>query len=202
MKKFLIFAVVFCMISLWIVDYNLAKTKKNVIDNHAEEVIKKIDEDRYIFISYIDYSKLLKNKSKEEKQKNIEEMVNNVANANFNVIILQVRPFADSIYYSDYFPTSSTVVSKEGNHLDLDILDYFIKKSHDKNIKLYAWVNPYRVRNVSDPTTIGKTSVAYKWINTRNLEVIDSKGIFFNPSSKEVQELIINGIDELSKIMK
>lgn len=199
MKKYIIFAIVFCMISLWIIDYNLNGVNKKT-EEDAEEVVANVDnEDRYIFISYIDYSKLLKNKTVEEKKKNIDVMVNAIHNANFNVLILQVRPFADSIYNSSYFPTSSTVVTNEGDKLDLDILSYYIKKAHAFNMKIYAWVNPYRVRNVSDPTTISSTSVAYKWINTNNLEVIDNKGIFFNPSSSEVLKLILNGIDELSK---
>ncbi len=199
MKKYLVFAVVFCIISLWIVDYNLNKTNKKISQPKVKQVINEVKEDRYIFVSYIDYSKLLKGKTKEEQEKNIDEMVNNIHNANYNVVILQIRPFADSIYHSSYFNTSSTVVSQEGDELVLDILDYFIKKTHNFNMKLYAWINPYRVRNVSDPTTISNKSVAYKWINTKNLEVIDNKGIFFNPSSKEVQKLIINGIDEVSK---
>ncbi len=198
MKKYILIAIVFCMISLWMIDYNLNKAKPKT-QEETKTVMNTTDEDRYIFVSYIDYSKLLKNKTKEEKQKNIDEMVNNVNNANFNTIILQVRPFADSIYFSSYFPTSSTVVTNEGDELDLDILDYFVKKTHAFNMRIYAWINPYRVRNVSDPTTITKESVAYQWINTNHLDVIADKGIFFNPSSKEVQKLIINGIDELSK---
>ena len=198
MKKYILFAIVFCILSLWIIDYNLNKTKEEVNED-TQTVMEVEDEDRYVFVSYIDYSKLLKNKEKEEKQQNIDEMVNNIHNANFNVIILQVRPFADSIYYSAYFPTSSTVVEEEGDDLDLDILEYFIQKAHAFNMKLYAWVNPYRIRNVSDTSTITESSVAYSWLNTENIEVIKDKGIFFNPSSKEVQKLIINGIDELSK---
>lgn len=198
-KKYIVFAILFCMVSLWMIDYNLSKTNKKIIEEKTEPVIKEIEEDRYVFVSYIDYSKLLKNKSKEEKEKNIDEMVNNINNANFNVLILQVRPFADSIYFSNYYPTSSTVVKKEGDTLDLDILDYFIKKAHAFNMRLYAWVNPYRVRNVSDSSTISKDSTIYKWLNTDHLKIIENKGIFFNPSSKEVNELIINGIDELSK---
>lgn len=198
MKKYIIFAICFCMVSLWMIDYNLNKTN-NKLKEETQAVMEKTEEDRYVFISYIDYSKLLKNKSKEEKQKNIDEMVNNIHNANFNVVILQVRAFADSIYYSDYFATSSTVVANEGDDLDLDILDYFIKKTHAFNMRLYAWVNPYRVRNVSDVSTISDKSVAYQWINTNHLDVITDKGIFLNPSSKEVQKLIINGVDELSK---
>lgn len=198
-KKYIIFAILFCMVSLWMIDYNLSKTNKKLTEEKTEAVVKKINEDRYIFVSYIDYSKLLKNKKKEEKEKNIDEMVNNIHNANFNVLILQVRPFADSIYFSNYYPTSSTVVKNEGDELDLDILDYFIKKAHAFNMQLYAWVNPYRVRNVSDSSTISKDSTIYKWLNTDHLKIIDNKGIFFNPSSKEANELIINGIDELSK---
>lgn len=200
MKKYVMFAIVFCIISLWMIDYNLNKTKERMNkEEDTQTVVSNVGEERYMFLSYIDYSKLLKNKKKEEKMRNIDEMVSNVHHANFTTILLQVRPFSDSLYFSSYYPTSSTVVKKEGDTLDLDILEYFIKKTHAFNMKLYAWVNPYRVRNVSDVSTISKDSPFYKWINTRHMEVIDKKGIFLNPSSKEVNKLILNGIDELSR---
>ena len=88
-----------------------------------------------IFISYIDYANL-KNKSVTEKQEIINEMVNNVSSLGFNEILLQVRPFADAIYKSKIFKPSTTITNSEEDILDLDILDYFINKSHQKNIKI------------------------------------------------------------------
>lgn len=173
--------------------------KINDIKLSNEEVtnvfIEKDEEVRSVFISYIDYS-LLKGKNKEEQMKIIDDMINNVSNMNFNNIILQVRSFADAIYESKIFLSSSKVVLNEGDLLPLDILEYFIEKCHEKNISLYAWINPYRIRNSNNFDDIGHNSYFMDWFGTDKI-VNSDNGIYFNPSSDEVLELIIDGVAEI-----
>src|SRR5699024_8266656 len=107
-------------------------------------VVKEEQEVRGVFISYIDYSNL-KNKTKEEQEKIITEMINNVYYYGLNSIILQVRPFSDAIYPSEIYQSSKVVSEKEGDPLELDILQYFIEESKKKNIEIYVWINPYRI---------------------------------------------------------
>ena len=56
----------------------------------VKENIKK-EETRAIFISYIELSKYLKDKTIEESKQNINNMINNIKKTNINTIILQVR---------------------------------------------------------------------------------------------------------------
>ena len=196
MKKFIFLAIIFIVFSFIIVEY-----KSNVSNSNENDIVfqeEEIEEYRAIFLSYIDYSKLLKNKSSEEMKMNIDKIISNLKNEKYNVLILQVRSFSDAIYKSNIFPTSSTVVLKEGNELKFDILDYFIDKAHNENIKLFAWINPYRVRNTTDINTISEDNPAYKWLNTNNVSVIEDKGIFYNPASIDVQNLIIEGVKEVA----
>ena len=142
--------------------------------------ITKEKEERGIFISYIEYTKYFDNKNKDEIKLEIKNMISNIKEYGFNFIILQVRPFSDAIYYSNIFPSSWTVVSEEGKELPLDILDYFIKVAHQNDIKLHAWINPYRISN-----------------DTNHVKVIEDKGIYYNPASKKVEDLIISGVEEI-----
>ena len=82
-------------------------------------------ETRGIFISYIELSKYLKNKSIEESKTNINNMISNIKKTNINTIILQVRSNQDSIYLNSIFPHSDYINEK------FDSLDYFIKESYD-----------------------------------------------------------------------
>ena len=149
-----------------------------------------------IFISYIDYANL-KNKSVTEKQEIINEMVNNVSSLGFNEILLQVRPFADAIYKSKIFKPSTTITNSEDDILDLDILDYFINKAHQKNIKIEAWINPYRVRSTNDLNSISTSSKIYE-LDKNDIEISDN-GIYLNPASDDVLSLILSGVEELVK---
>lgn len=150
-----------------------------------------------VFISYIEYKKYLKDKNELDMKKEIDKMINTVKDYNINFIILHVKPFSDAIYESKIFPSSSSIVSEEGDKLPFDVLDYFIKKAHKNNIQIHAWINPYRISNYTDTSKISITNPAYKWLNTNNVKVIQDKGIYYNPASSEVQELIISGVAEL-----
>lgn len=152
------------------------------------------EEKRGIFVSYIELSNYIKSNSVSESKKNIDLMINNIKNMRFNMIILQVRSFSDAIYKSEIFPWSSCISSEEGIE-SFDVLDYFLEKSHEENILVYAWINPYRVRTNNDISTISKGNPAYKYIGSDTLYV--NNGIYYNPSKKDVKKLIVNGIEEL-----
>lgn len=167
-----------------------------LMNKNSIEIPERI-KNKGVFISYIEYKKYLKDKNALDMKKEIDKMINTVKDYNINFIILHVKPFSDAIYESKIFPSSSSIVSEEGDKLPFDVLDYFIKKAHKNNIQIHAWINPYRISNYTDTSKISITNPAYKWLNTNNVKVIQDKGIYYNPASSEVQELIISGVAEL-----
>ena len=187
MKKILIIIIVL-FIGMYMFYYMNKKEDNNIINN--------FEEDRYVFISYIDYSYL---KGKDEKilKEEINKMVLNIKENNFNGIILQVRAFSDAIYYSKIFSPSLYIVNNENDKLKLDMLDYFIKLSHENNIKLIAWINPYRIRSNNDISSISGNNIVNKYLNTSSVEI--KNGIYFNPAKDEVLDLIIKGVLEIVK---
>ncbi len=192
MKKILIIILVFlgCCFIFYSINQDEDKYDNSINTN-------KMKEDRYMFISYIDYS-YFKGKEQIDLKNEIDKMVTNLKENDFNGIILQVRAFSDAIYDSKIFSPSLKIVDDENDKLNLDILDYFIKKSHENNIKLIAWINPYRIRNTKDLTSISENNVVYKYLNTTNIEINDN-GIYFNPASEEVLNLILEGVEEVVK---
>lgn len=152
-----------------------------------------------VFVSYIDYASL-KGKEVREQKNIINEMVNNVSYFGFNTVILQVRAFSDAIYDSSYFPLSSVMVYDEQGVL-FDVLSYFIEKCNNKDILVYAWINPYRISNDGDKSKISKNASYYKWLDTNKIGVYDN-GIYFNPADSDVLELILNGVSEIVKNYK
>lgn len=158
-----------------------------------EETLEK----RAVFISYIELHNNLRGKGTKEMKNTIDEMLDNAKDFGFNMIILQVRAFSDAIYPSSIFPSSRSVVNTEGDPLPFDILEYFIKKAHQKNLELHAWINPYRISNDTDTSLISKNNPAYSMLNTSSVQIIDSKGIYYNPASSKVESLILEGIYEI-----
>ena len=152
-----------------------------------------------VFVSYIDYASL-KGKEVKEQKNIINEMVNNVSYFGFNTVILQVRAFSDAIYDSSYFPLSSVMAYDEQGVL-FDVLSYFIERCNNKDILVYAWINPYRISNDGDKSKISKNASYYKWLDTNKIGVYDN-GIYFNPADSDVLELILNGVSEIVKNYK
>lgn len=183
MKKYLIIILIF-ILGLFLL---FGKKSKEV---------EKMEEKRFIFISYIELAKYLKDKEETVMKNTIDDMINQCKDFGFTDIILQVRSFSDAIYYSDIFPSSITIVAKEGDKLPFDVLDYFIKISHKNNIRLHAWINPYRIRSNLSKEEIKDNNPAFKYLNTNKVEK-NAKGIFYNPADEEIRKLILSGVDEI-----
>ena len=169
------------------------------IPSKTEEEKSEVTERKAVFISYIELGNYIRGKDVSDAKKTIDDMIKNVNNFGFNMIILQVRSFSDAIYPSTIFPSSRSVVNMEGDNLSFDVLDYFIKIAHKNNIELHAWINPYRISNDTDINIISKDNPAYKLLNTDSIKVIDNVGIYYNPASSEVLDLILDGIEEIIK---
>lgn len=188
MKKIILILIVLILIIFLLPKEEAEKERKVIKESPTPE-------EKGVFISYIDYANL-KGKNKREMENQITEMINNINYFGLNSIILQVSPFSDAIYPSKIYKSSHVVVKKEGDPLKLDILKYFIDQAKEKNISVYAWINPYRIRNDNNIGDINKDAYYYKWLNTDNIEITE-KGIFLNPASREVGEYINKGLKEL-----
>lgn len=196
MKKFILLVVIFVIATFFIIGKKQEEQQQEE-QLQEESAFLEQDERRAIFISYLELNEYIKNKNTTTSKKNINFILKNMKDNNFNMAILHVRPFSDAIYTSEIFPTSKTILNDQGIAPDYDILSYFIEQAHQQDIEVHAWINPYRVSNETDINDITEDNPAYKYINTNHLKVIENKGIFYNPASDEVKTLIIKGVKEL-----
>ena len=200
MKKIKIFAVVFIFLSFFIISKKDEKVELKQEKKEEKSIsIINANETRAVYISYIELDTYIKDKTDEIMKKNISSIIKNIKSNKFNTIILHVRPFSDAIYKKSIYPVSKTVLNKEGKYPSFDILEYFIKESHNNGIKLHAWINPYRISNETNTKNIEKNSINYKYLNTSHVSIIKDKGIYYNPASTEVKNLILKGIKEIVK---
>lgn len=156
--------------------------------------IKKEEETRAIFVSYIELNKYIKENDYEISKRNIRKIIKNIKKLKCNTIILQVRSASDAIYKSNIYPLSLNIVNTEYDDY-YDVLDYFIKESHKSNVKVIAWINPYRIRTTCDKTTITEKNPAYKYLDTDIVYI--NNGIYYNPSKQETEDLIVKGVEEV-----
>ncbi len=82
---------------------------------------------------------------KEEYQAYLKQMIANMAKYNLNVMVFQVRPCNDAYYPSKLNPWSRFITGTEGKDPGFDVLQYVIDEAKKYNIRVHAWMNPYRV---------------------------------------------------------
>ncbi len=136
------------------------------------------------------------------KQK-INKMFDDAKTLGCDAVIVQVRPFADALYYSEYFPMSVYMTGTQGKDPGYDPLKYMVTAAHNRNLQIHAWLNPYRISATStNVNSLAANHPARKWYNSgdsgkmRNV-LTYKNGIYFNPSSIDVQRLIIDGVREI-----
>jgi len=182
---------------VWIICFDNIDNSSHEIINKEREIIN-YDEIKGIWLSYLDLSAMLKGKNENEFRKNISQAIENVEAMGLNTLIVQVRPFSDALYKSKYYPWSIYCSGIEGNAPGYDPLQVIIEEAHLRNIRVEAWINPYRVRSDSVKLPLSSENPASKWIKDGSDNIIKCNGgIYYNPGKEEVRQLIVNGVKEI-----
>lgn len=199
----LIFLFIFCGCSgaMWQYDkdmYDLYKSLDDDDDNAG--IVGDMDDDFFVaaWLSYFELMPKSFEMTRDEYAKQIEETLENLSKAKVENLFVHVRPFADAIYPSKYFPSAQCVASKQGQPLAFDFFQVIIEEAKKKNIKVHAWINPYRIQNNFDQSLLSDESIAKKWISQKSDNVLRAgDGLYFNPSSTAVRKLITDSVREI-----
>jgi len=161
------------------------------------------DEFRAVWISYLEFKST--GYTEDEFKTHIETMFNEVCSMNMNAVVVHIRPFGDAMYNSNYFPWSRYISGSQGKNPGFDPLEIMVEEAHKRGLEFHAWLNPYRVTSGStDVKSLSKDNPARiyrtdsKKSNDRNV-LTYSGNLYYNPSVREVQTLIVNGIKEIVK---
>lgn len=177
-----------------------------VTDKAGNKTVRTINvkmEFRAVWISYLEFSK--KGYTEKQFKKHIDQMFDNSVKLNMNAVIVQIRPTGDALYDSDYFPWSVYVSGKQGKNPGFNPLKYMVKAAHKRGLEFHAWLNPYRVTlNSTNYKTLSKDNPARIWHEDKNKKndrnvLKFGKSLYYNPASKQVQNMIISDIGNIVK---
>lgn len=152
------------------------------------------EEVKGLWVSYIDLDMSGTDYSQKAFESKFDSIADMASENGFNTLIVQVRPFADALYDSDYFPTSHVLFKTQGAKLTYDPLEYMCSAAHDRGMRIEAWINPYRIKTSEFPDPLSDDN---PYVKNKNLGVVTDSGIFFNPAFPEVTELICSGVREI-----
>jgi len=171
-------------------------TTQPFINKQEKEYIKSI------WITYYELRELIGDRDEEEFKTNIDKVFKELYETGFNSVTVQVRAFADAFYKSEYFPVSKYCFGKQGGELKYDVLKIICECAKTNNLRIEAWINPYRVSSDNEIEKLSDNNIAKKWFKknkTKSNVYVSEKGIYFNPASKYVTKLIVNGVKEIVK---
>ena len=131
----------------------------------------------------------------ERQKEELKDLIERIEKFNLNAVFFQVRPASDAFYASSTEPWSYFLSGKQGKSTEpfFDPLAYAIDLCHSKGMELYAWFNPFRVRNLGF-YELSKNSFAAKYPQYQH--EYDHKR-FFDPGFPQVREHIIKVILEV-----
>lgn len=193
MKKIFIFL---------IIPLILTSCVKTEVPKKNAETAKATEQNKVkaIWLAYYELNSFTGGNTEEQFENKLDSAFKTLIEYGFNTVAVQVRPFADAFYKSKLFPSSKYCFGEQGGEMPYDPLEIICKKAKSHNLRIEAWVNPYRVSNNKNINSLSDSNIAKKWYKnkkTKSRVFICKKGIFFNPASKEVRKLIADGVKEI-----
>ena len=155
------------------------------------------EEMRGVWVSYMELS--MENESS-KTQKAFEDKFTEIAQkcreSGFNTLIVQVRPFCDALYKSSYFPWSHILTGTQGENPQYDALQIMCDICKENNLKIHAWINPYRVSSNETPKKLSDNN---PYIKNSEIGIKTDNGLFLDPSNETAQQLISDGVKEIAE---
>lgn len=155
------------------------------------------EEMRGVWVSYMELS-MENERSKTQKafEDKFTEIAQKCCESGFNTLIVQVRPFCDALYKSSYFPWSHILTGTQGENPQYDALQIMCDICKENNLKIHAWINPYRVSSNETPKKLSDNN---PYIKNSEIGIKTDNGIFLDPSNETAQQLVCDGVKEIAE---
>ena len=158
-------------------------------------------EQKGIWISYLEYDSIMKNKSASSFRKSAAEYFDNVKSIGFNTVYVQVRAHGDAYYDSELYPSGDRFNGTMGTSESYDALEIMIEEAHSRGLSVHAWINPMRLMTESQISGLPESCKIKQWYDDpdKNGTYIVKNGSrwYFNPAYSEVVQFISDGITEI-----
>ncbi len=147
------------------------------------------------------YSTNRQQRAQHEYQTLLKRVLDRVVDTGINTIIVQVRPYMDSMYPSEYYPMSKYVVGTYGQEAVYDPFAILVEEAHKRGLAVHAWINPLRgmlteeLQSVDDRYPVKRF---YEDDEKRGTVLVEFDGRWYlNPAYQEARELIVEGAREI-----
>ncbi len=90
-------------------------------------------------------------KTEEAFKENFDAKLAAAKSVGANAVFVHVRPFADSLYPSEYESWSHLLTGMQGKDPGYDPMEYMVSAAHEQNMQFHAWINALRIASKTIP---------------------------------------------------
>ncbi len=134
-------------------------------------------------------------------RRRMETVLDNVVADGYNTIIVQLRPYADSMYPSELYPPSRYTVGSYSGTFTYDPFAIIMELAGERSLSVHAWINPMRGMTQAELAQVDDRYVIKQWYNDTakrgDYLVLVGDRWYLNPAHAEVRRLIADGITEI-----
>ncbi len=100
-------------------------------------------EARALWLHRFEYTRYTSTHDQDSIKQFIADAINNAADANFNMVLFQVRGNGDAYYTPGLEPWGELLTGQVGKDPGWDPLQFAIDKAHARGLELHAWINTF-----------------------------------------------------------
>lgn len=174
-----------------------ACTRPDTQNHYDKNKIVKSESFAGVWLTYAELSVKGKGYTEESYREYISSLFESFKEKGITDVFVHVRPFGDALYSSELFETSEYASGKRGKKAEFDILEICTGEGRKRNLKIHAWINPYRVMSTYKENYLTDGIIRKWYTEDENTVCRVSGGLYLNPASDKVQKLIVDGIREI-----
>lgn len=131
------------------------------------------------------------------QKENLCEILDKLADANFNTIIFQAQVKGDVLWESTMQPAMRAITGNGSKSMSYDVSEYVIEECHKRNMECHAWIVPYRIGTSSDANKYVSNKVKHPFTTNPELCVEYNGSYYLDPGLPETREYLLDVYREL-----
>lgn len=131
------------------------------------------------------------------QKENLCEILDKLADANFNTIIFQAQVKGDVLWESTMQPAMRAITGNGSKSMSYDVSEYVIEECHKRNMECHAWIVPYRIGTSSDANKYVSNKVKHPLTTNSELCVEYNGSYYLDPGLPETREFLLDVYREL-----
>lgn len=131
------------------------------------------------------------------QKKSLVEMLDRLAEANFNMVLFQVQANGDVAWNSSLQPAMESLTGNGSRSLSYDVCRFVIDECHKRSMECHAWVVPFRIGSSRNAARYASNKVKHPLKSHRDLCVLYSGGYYLDPGLPETRKYLLKLYKEL-----